>query len=310
MASISSTPPKPRKRRFQFNGAFLLGLPYIVFMFVFGFVPIILAIIFSFSKYGAFRPVYFGAGLSNYVSIFTDPQLVISFGNILKFALVSMPVSFVGALGIALVLNLAEDGLGRVMRTVYFIPGAITLSAVALIAIFMFDPGVSPFGPLLRMTGARNAGDVLNNQTLIPFLVVLRFFAFAGGWIAIFYGALTGINREVIEAGMIDGCNPWTLAFHIKRPLVMGYVFFMVITLTISSLQLFTEPFILQTSLRTSSPIDPYWSPNMWSAFITVRTGDFGKSAVISLIMLLFSLIAAIFIITRTGFFKTEVARK
>jgi multiple sugar transport system permease protein len=309
-ASISSTLPKPRKRRFQFNGAFLLGLPYIIFMFVFGFVPIILAIIFSFSKYGAFRPVYFGAGLSNYVSIFTDPQLVVSFGNILKFALVSMPVSFVGALGIALVLNLAEDGLGRAMRTVYFIPGAITLSAVALIAIFMFDPGVSPFGPLLRMTGARNAGDVLNNQTLIPFLVVLRFFAFAGGWIAIFYGALTGINREVIEAGMIDGCNPWTLAFHIKRPLVMGYVFFMIITLTISSLQLFTEPFILQTSLRTSSPIDPYWSPNMWSAFITVRTGDFGKSAVISLIMLLFSLIAAIFIITRTGFFKTEVARK
>jgi multiple sugar transport system permease protein len=309
-ASISSTLPKPRKRRFQFNGAFLLGLPYIIFMFVFGFVPIILAIIFSFSKYGAFRPVYFGAGLSNYVSIFTDPQLVVSFGNILKFALVSMPVSFVGALGIALVLNLAEDGLGRAMRTVYFIPGAITLSAVALIAIFMFDPGVSPFGPLLRMTGARNAGDVLNNQTLIPFLVVLRFFAFAGGWIAIFYGALTGINREVIEAGMIDGCNPWTLAFHIKRPLVMGYVFFMIITLTISSLQLFTEPFILQTSLRTSSPIDPYWSPNMWSAFITVRTGDFGKSAVISLIMLFFSLIAAIFIITRTGFFKTEVARK
>jgi multiple sugar transport system permease protein len=308
--ATSSAPGEKRKKGFEFNSAILLILPYLAWMFVFGFVPIILAIIFSFSKYGGFRPVYFGAGLSNYQSIFTDPQLRISFGNIFKFALISMPVSFVGALGIALVLNLADDGLGRFMRTVYFIPGAITLSAVALIAIFMFDPGVSPFGPLLQMTGAKNAGDILNNQTLIPFLVVLRFFAFAGGWIAIFYGALTGINREVIEAGMIDGCGPWTLAFHIKRPLVMGYVLFMVITLTISSLQLFTEPYIMQTALLTSSPIDPYWSPNMWSAFITVRTGDFGKSAVISLIMLAISLVAAIFIITRTGFFKTEVARK
>jgi len=308
--ATSSAPVVKRKKRFEFNSAILLIMPYLAWMVVFGFVPIILALIFSFSKYGAFRPVYFGAGLSNYQSIFTDPQLLISFGNIFKFALVSMPVSFVGALGIALVLNLADDGLGRFMRTIYFIPGAITLSAVALIAIFMFDPGVSPFAPLFRLSGAKNAGDILNNQTLIPFLVILRFFAFAGGWIAIFYGALTGINREVIEAGLIDGCGPWSLAFHIKRPLVMGYVLFMVITLTIASLQLFTEPYIMQTALLTSSPIDPYWSPNMWSAFITVRTGDFGKSAVISLIMLVISLVAAIFIITRTGFFKTEVARK
>jgi multiple sugar transport system permease protein len=137
----------------------------------------------------------------------------------------------------------------------------------------------------------------------------VRFFAFAGGWIAIFYGALTGINREVIEAGMIDGCGPWQMALHVKRPLIMGYVFFMLITLTIQSLQLFSEPFILSTSLRTVSPIDPYWSPNMWAQFITVRTGDFGKSAVVSLIMLFISMIAAVIIVTRTGFFKTEVAR-
>ena len=63
------------------------------------------------------------------------------------------------------------------------------------------------------------------------------------------------------------------------------------------------------TSLRTVSPIDQYWSPNMWAQFITVRTGDFGKSAVVSLIMLFISLIAAVLIVTRTGFFKTDVAR-
>ena len=340
----------PRRRRWQFNSAILLGLPYILFVLVFGIVPMILALVFSFSKYGGYQPVYFAAGFSNYVAIFTDPQLLISFGNIVKFALFSLPVSFIGAVGVALLLNLADDGLGRFMRTIYFIPGAITLSAVALIAVFMFDPGTSPFGGLLKfilmfqnyfdcfnpgklkalgcsLNGARltdffafvqnwshvkgmTAGDIINNNTLIGFLVLVRFFAFAGGWIAIFYGALTGINREVIEAGLMDGCGPWQLALHIKRPLIMGYVFFMLITLTIQSLQLFSEPFILQTSLRTVTPLDPYWSPNMWAQFITVRTGDFGKSAVVSLIMLFISLIAAVSIITRTGFFKTEVARK
>jgi multiple sugar transport system permease protein len=346
---VTPAPVAPRKPRFKFNSAVLLGVPYIGFLIVFGFVPMLLALVFSFGKYGGFQPEYFAAGFSNYVAIFTDKQLLISFGNILKFAAVSLPVSFVGAVGVALLLNLADDGLGRFMRTIYFIPGAITLSAVALIAVFMFDPGTSPFGGLLKfiiaiqnyftcydptnlkaigceLDGVRltnffafmrnfgntkglTAGDIINNNTLIGFLVLVRFFAFAGGWIAIFYGALTGINKEIIEAGLIDGCGPWQLAYHIKRPLIMGYVFFMLITLTIQSLQLFSEPFILQTSLRTVTPIDPYWSPNMWAQFITVRTGDFGKSAVVSLIMLFISLVAAVIIVTRTGFFKTEVAR-
>ena len=178
----------PVKRRFNFNPALILGIPYLGFLIVFGVVPVILAIIFSFSKYGGFRPEYLTAGFSNYKAIFTDPQFLKSFGNIFKFALISLPVSFVGALGVALILNLAEDGLGRFMRTVYFVPGAITLSAVALIAIFMFDPGVSPFGFILKWTGARTAGDIINNKTLIPFLVLVRFFAFAGGWVAIFFG--------------------------------------------------------------------------------------------------------------------------
>jgi multiple sugar transport system permease protein len=340
----------PRKRRWRFNSAILLGVPYVVFLIVFGFIPMILAVIFSFAKYGGFRPVYFAAGFSNYVAIFTDPQLLISFGNILKFAAISLPICFVGGVGVALMLNLADDGLGRFMRTIYFVPGAITLSAVALMAVFMFDPGTSPFGGLIRYVvaiqnyfdcfnpadlktlgctsadGVRltnfldymknfstvrglSAGDIITNDTMIGFLVVVRFFAFAGGWIAIFYGALSGINREIIEAGLMDGCGPWQLSFHIKRPLIMGYVFFMLITLTIQSLQLFSEPFILSTSLRTVVPLDPYWSPNMWAQFITVRTGDFGKSAVISLIMLFLSLGAAIIIVTRTGFFKTQVAR-
>jgi multiple sugar transport system permease protein len=349
VTSIQTQNVAVRKRRWQFNSAILLGVPYIAFMLVFGIVPMILALIFSFSKYGGFQPEYLAAGVSNYLSIFTDPQLKISFGNILKFAAVALPVSFLGAVGVALIMNLADDALGRFMRTVYFIPGAITLPAVALIMVFMFDPGISPFAPILKIVlGVQNylgcfvsnapkavecvkdgvelrnffaymgnfmgfrgltAGDIINNNSLIAFMVILRFFAFSGGWIAIFYGALTGINREVIEAGMIDGCGPWQMALYIKRPLIMGYVFFMLITLTIQSLQLFAEPFILSTSLRTVSPIDQYWSPNMWAQFITVRTGDFGKSAVVSLIMLFISLIAAVTIVTRTGFFKTDVAR-
>ena len=304
-----TTTTMQKKEKRAFNPAVLLGLPYVGFMLVFGIVPMLLAFVFSISKFGAFRPVYFGAGLTNYIDIIKDPQLPISFGNILKFAAISLPVNFVAALGLALILNLTQDRLGTAMRTLYFVPGAITLSAVALIAVFMVDPGTSPIGFILRMGGATRPNQILNSKTMVYFFVIIRLFSSAGGWIAIFYGALSGINREIIEAGMIDGCSPWQLAYHIKRPMIMGYVWFMLITLSISSLQLFAEPFVISTGLGGNSPIDQYWSPNMWAQYLTVRNGDFGRSAVISLTMLVISLFAAFFIITRTGFFQTDVQR-
>ena len=38
-------------------------------------------------------------------------------------------------------------------------------------------------------------------------MVILRFFASSGGWIAVFYGALTGINREVLESWLGNVCT-------------------------------------------------------------------------------------------------------
>ena len=35
------------------------------------------------------------------------------------------------------------------------------------------------------------------------------FFAAAGGWVAIFYGAFNGMSREkTTEAAIMDGCGP------------------------------------------------------------------------------------------------------
>ena len=45
---------------------------------------------------------------------------------------------------------------GRVaatLRTLFFVPGAVTGPALVLLAIFMLTPGLSPFGPLLHALG-------------------------------------------------------------------------------------------------------------------------------------------------------------
>jgi multiple sugar transport system permease protein len=197
--------------------------------------------------------------------------------------------------------------MNSVMRTVFFLPGSVTGPVLVLIFIFMLDPAVSPFGFMMRPFGLQVQQDVITNKTLVPVFALIRFFSSAGGWVAIFYGALNGISKEVLEAAEMDGCNSWQLAWHIKRPLIMTYVWYMVITLFVACMQLYAEPALISSAMYGDSPVTPYWSLNQLAAQITLLGADFGASGAISLLQVAISLIAAYLVITRTDFYRTDV---
>ena len=71
--------------------------------------------------------------------------------------------------------------------------------------------------------------EVITPAHLPWIFTLIGFFAGAGGWIAIFYGALNNISQEVLEAATIDGCSAWQLAMYIKRPLISSYIIYMLI---------------------------------------------------------------------------------
>jgi multiple sugar transport system permease protein len=132
----------------------------------------------------------------------------------------------------------------------------------------------------------------------------MYFFASAGGWIAIFYGALNGIDEEIMEAAVIDGCGPARMALSIKLPLIRPYIIYMVILTFASNVQLFAEPVLL--SYVRALTVNDYWSPNQLSYAFAFELGAFGLAAVLSLIMLAIALLGAALIVLRTQFFRTD----
>ena len=216
----------------------------------------------------------------------------------------ALPIGVVGVVLLSLLLHVRPSRVADGVRTIYFIPGAVTGPALVLLAIFMFDPTVSPFSSLMTSFGMTSLLDVIRPMRLVMLFTIIAFFAHSGGWIAIFYGALNGISKEVLEAATMDGCSTWQLATHIKLPLILPYVWYMLILSFAGNVQLFAGPQLIGATLP--GVISGTWSLNQLGYEFAFKLGNFGASAAISLVLLLTGLLAAYAVINFTDFYSTD----
>lgn len=286
----------------------VLIIPYVIAICLFSVGPTLVALVFSFSDFSLGKPNLFMAGLKNYIAVITDKNFFSAYWNVIRFSLLATTMGCIGSIFVALMLSLTRDRLGAFSRSVFFLPGAINGPALALMFLFMLDPTISPFRSLYHAFGVQKLTDFVSSSSAIQVMAVVRFYLMSGSWIAIFYAALDSVPLELIEAGKIDGCNPWRLAWHIRRPAIMGFFWFMVIQLISNNMMIFAEPYLISTALGTGSFISPFWSPNMLGAYYTLTLGNFGMSSVISICQILITFTASFFIVTRTGAFITEAA--
>src|ERR1051326_3671112 len=162
--SALSTPKTVKKtgvRRWMPTTADLLVLPYALFLLAFGILPGIYALVLSFASFPLGTPEYFKAGLQNYVTAFHDFRFGPAFVNIFQFLIISVPFGVIGVTGIALLLHARGGWFANLMRTIYFLPGAVAGPTSVLIALFMLNPETSPFRGLLQALHMEQTIDVI-----------------------------------------------------------------------------------------------------------------------------------------------------
>jgi multiple sugar transport system permease protein len=297
------------QRKFWLDAGMLLIIPYVVWMLLFGLGPGISALIFSFSKFEKGTPILFQAGLDNFIGAFTDFRFATALKNTMGFAAMAVPVGLVTGLFLALLLHLVRDKAAIVLRTIFFIPGALTGPVLVIIFAIAFDPKISPYGLFMKPFGWTQAADIIKPSTVTILFVLLRLFWTVGGNIAIFYGALEGITPEVIEAAMIDGCDGIRMARFIKLPMLQAWIINYIINSLVFNMQIYTEPALLNAALEGATPVNAYWSLNQLGAQLLLYSGNFGLAAPISLLQVSIGFLAAYLLVTKTGFYQTEAVQ-
>lgn len=298
-ARPARTAPRRRESRPGRAGPLFVAA-YVVLLIAFGVVPTVYAVYFAFTDA---RDRF--AGLSNFVEAASDFRYLAAVGHValyLVFWLVSLVVFVVG---LALLLHrLSADAVGRTLRFLYYIPGALAGAASVLVWLFVLDPSVSPVSSLLEVFGFTTFGQVVAPDHLPVLFAVIAFWTGAGGWIVVMYGALNNISPDLLEAARIDGAGPWQTAWRIQIPLLRKWIVYMVILAFAGGTQLFVEPQLLSQASVGVAGRD--YSLNQLSYDFAFQNNNVNTAAAISVELLLVGLVVAGVFVARSGFFDAD----
>ena len=214
------------------------------------------------------QPEAYQAALAQGESFFTalgdllkpnDPTFWTALGNTIAYAIGVLLLCIMPGFFLAWLLNSKLPGM-TIFRGLFYIPvvASIVGSALVWFWIYQRDSGVlnSVFGwvidvvnyglgPLGLKLPPPVIGWLVDSNVALLSLVILTSWATIGYDMVIFLAALQGIPRFLYEAATVDGATRFQSLFRITIPMLTPTIFFVLVTNTISVLQIFSEPYIM-----------------------------------------------------------------
>lgn len=117
-----------KREKKDWIAAYIFIAPVTLGLLVFYIWPFIQNIWFSFNEVSKFNVATF-CGLANYQKLFHDGEVLKTFGNTLKYVVVTVPVGLFLSILIAALLNSKIKGTS-IYRTLYFLPSVTMAAAV------------------------------------------------------------------------------------------------------------------------------------------------------------------------------------
>jgi len=209
----------PRRRVDRVSYLFLL--PAVLLFTVFITLPALAGAVISLTNYVGFGDWRF-VGLANYAVLFTDPNVLTSYGFTLGFSVVTVVLVNAVALVLALGLN-ARIKLKTALRGVFFLPMVVSGIVIAFVFNYLFSTSLPALATTLRLTGLQTSLLADPDLAWIAVVLVTAWQAVPSALI-IYLAGLLAIPEDVYEAAALDGATAWRQFWAITLPLVAGYV--------------------------------------------------------------------------------------
>ncbi|MFF0268923.1 carbohydrate ABC transporter permease [Kribbella sp. NPDC004536] len=191
-------------------------------------------------------------GFDNYLEIFKDPLTLSSLGKTGLFALVTVPLSILAGLLLAVMLNQPLKGRG-LLRGLIYLPAVVPPVGAALTFRLIFDRDAGAANGILDKLGANPITWLVDpNARYVLYALVLWG---CGGSMIISLAGLQDIPRELLEAAQVDGASYWQSFTRITVPLLSPVILFQVITGMIGSLQSFAPLLLSSGSLSGAGTV-------------------------------------------------------
>jgi len=268
--------------------------------------PIGFSLLLSLQRWNGIMAAEF-VGLSHYRKALSDPGLLNALKNTAIFALLTVTISTVTGLGLALFLNTVRV-MKRFYRGVFFVPSIISLVVVSLVWKLLLNSEVGLLNFLLDSLGewlrpivghtpawtTRQIRLLDNPHPLVPLLTMtlINVWAVVGFNTVIYLAGLQGIPSHLYEVSKIDGATPFQNFRYITLPLLRPTTFFVVLISSIDALQVFVLPNVMKRDSEATMTVVYYLYRNAFEFY------QMGYASAIA--YLLFAMTALLSICIRT----------
>jgi len=223
---------------------YLFISPFFVLFAIFGLFPILYSGYISLHEWTGLNPPTF-VGLRNYANLLQDNDFLTALRNTTLLMLVSGPLTIGGGLVLAVVLNNRMVRFRNLFRTIFYMPLVVSLVVASQVFNLMLG---NPFGLInegLSRLGLQRINFLNEPRLTIVVLVVLITWKYIGNDLVIMLAGLQSIPAELSEAAIVDGASAVQIFWNITLPLMRPVILFDVVISTISTFNIFAEPYTL-----------------------------------------------------------------
>ncbi len=187
----------------------------------------------------------FSFGIGNFINVLTFPTFLTCLGNTMLLCVLTVPISTILALLIAVALNSIKP-LQKLLQTIFFLPYVTNSIAIGMVFMTMFNiigtgldgstPLVTTYGLINNFIGLFgiepinwiNAGSsYAANIAVLTIYIVWDALPFK---ILVLLGGLQSINKQYYDAAKIDSTPKWRVFSRITVPLLSPMITYVVIT--------------------------------------------------------------------------------
>jgi alpha-glucoside transport system permease protein len=287
-------PVGSRSRLSRFQG-FLFISPALVVLGLFLVYPAYYTIRLSFYQGDYLFNFTHWVGIDNFKNLLTnDPDFLDlshfppggALVNNLRWIIFYISLSLIFGLGLAVLA--VRVRYERVVKSVTFVPMAISATAVGIIWLFVYSPDVNQgvLNAILHAFGHNPIAWLGRDDTVNYALIFAYIWASTGFVMVVLSAAIKGIPAEIMEAARADGANEWQIFWRIMVPMLSLPISIVTIWLFINVIKVFDIIYVMTGGgPGTSSRVIAFTM--YYETFPNLRPGYGAAVAVIMLILVL-----------------------
>jgi len=219
--------------------------PVLALFILFTIYPVFRALDVSLRDWNLIEKVHPYNDFANYTWAFKDDTFWISMKNTIIFTIAHVSITTLMGLILAVFIFSLKQPWKGLMTTIVFLPVMTSLIAISLVFRDLFSTVTGPLNYLFRFVGLGPYNYLGDGTTAMVSLIGFTVWKGLGIYVVILMAGLTTIPRELLEAASIDGASEFQSFLKIKVPLLVPTLIYVIVTGTISSLQVFGQIFVL-----------------------------------------------------------------